>query len=306
MQLTKINKFITFCALFATMGINVALAQVTVKDAQGNNFIYQGEGKRVVVLEFSFADALANIDVKAVGIADDGNSNRLIPIVAQKQAGYTSVGTRAQPSLEEIAALKPDLIIADVNRHAAILPQLQQIAPTILLNSLYETYDQDIENARTIAALVHKSDVFDKRLVQYQEQMAAYAKQAQANGLLATFNTSRDKRFEVYTGQTYQGGVLKALGYKVLDNDLQSATGRYDASLEQVVNLQPQVMFIANYVPDSISNVVWSKNPLWQVIPAVKNNRVYAVDSNLWARARGMYASELMAQEIVKVTSAKK
>lgn len=302
----KLTKIFGACALIATLGINAAFAQVTVKDAKGNNFVYDGQGKRVVVLEFSFADALSNVDVKAIGIADDGNSKRLIPIVAEKQAGYTSVGMRAQPSLEAIAALKPDLIIADVNRHSTIYDQLNQIAPTILLNSLYETYEEDIENAQKIAALVYKTPEFDARLSQYRQQMAEYAKQANSQGLLATFNASRDKRFEVYTGQTYQGGVLKALGYKVLNNDLNSPTGRYDTSLEQVVSLQPQVMFIANYVPDSISNAVWKNNPLWQAIPAVKNNYVYDVDTNLWARARGLYASELMAQEVVKVTSGNK
>ena len=42
---------------------------------------------------------------------------------------WTSVGTRSQPSMEVIAGLKPDLIIADTSRHRAVYDQLRKIAP---------------------------------------------------------------------------------------------------------------------------------------------------------------------------------
>ncbi|MFC6277401.1 Fe(3+) dicitrate ABC transporter substrate-binding protein [Psittacicella hinzii] len=287
----------SFMLILSCFNFN-AYAQVTVKDATGKNFTYNQAAKRVVVLEFSFADALANVDVKAVGIADDGDAKRLIPIVAQKQAGYQSVGMRAQPNLEVIAALKPDLIIADVNRHSSIYAQLQSIAPTILLNSLYETYDEDLANAKTIAALVGKSEAFAKRFATYQQQMQELAKKANAKGKLAAFCTSRENQFEVYTANTYQGGILQALGFKLLPTPANSSNGRINSSLEQVLTTKVETLFIANYVENSISRQ-WESNPLWQAIPAVKNNAVYAVDTNLWARARGMYASLEMAQQVV-------
>ena len=42
--------------------------------------------KRVVVLEFSFLDSLAAIDVTPVGAADDGDANRVLPRVRQASA----------------------------------------------------------------------------------------------------------------------------------------------------------------------------------------------------------------------------
>ena len=47
--------------------------------------------------------------------------NRIIKPLRDKIGKYTSVGTRKQPNLEEISKLKPDLIIADNNRHKRYL-----------------------------------------------------------------------------------------------------------------------------------------------------------------------------------------
>ncbi len=78
-------------------------------------------------------DALAAVDVSPVGVADDNDATRVIPAVRAKIEPWQSVGMRSQPSLEAIAVLKPDLIIADAERHRAIYQDLQRIAPTLLL-----------------------------------------------------------------------------------------------------------------------------------------------------------------------------
>ena len=58
---------------------------------------------------------------------------RIIKPLRDKIGNYTSVGARKQPNLEEISKLKPDLIIADSNRHKGIYKDLNKIAPTIEL-----------------------------------------------------------------------------------------------------------------------------------------------------------------------------
>ena len=48
------------------------------------------------------------------------------------------------------------------------------------------------------------------------------------------------------------------------------------------------------------------KDPVWQELDAVKNNRVSVVDRNTWARARGIISSEQIAKELVEISKSKK
>lgn len=57
--------------------------------------------KRVVVLELGFIDTLLDLGITPVGVADDNKAKQLInKDVLKKIDGYTSVGTRSQPSME--------------------------------------------------------------------------------------------------------------------------------------------------------------------------------------------------------------
>ena len=85
---------------------------VEIKHEEGTTKVPK-HPKRVVVLEYSFVDALVALDVKPVGIADDNKKNRIIKPLRDKIGNYTSVGARKQPNLEKSSKLKPDLIIAD-------------------------------------------------------------------------------------------------------------------------------------------------------------------------------------------------
>ena len=106
---------------------------VTIHDDQGELTI-DTPPARIVALEYSFVDALANVGISPVGIADDGQPDRIQEPMRSLIKPWTSVGTRSQPSMEVIAGLKPDLIIADTSRHRAVYDQLRKIAPVLLLN----------------------------------------------------------------------------------------------------------------------------------------------------------------------------
>src|SRR5690349_22866895 len=88
--------------------------------------------KRIVVLEFMFAEALLSLDVTPAGMVDTAYYPSWIGYGVERMQSVPDVGTRQEPSLEAIAALKPDLIIGVGFRHAPIFGALQSIAPTVL------------------------------------------------------------------------------------------------------------------------------------------------------------------------------
>ena len=145
---------------------------ISVKDENGTVKVPK-DAKRIVVLEYSFADALAALDVKPVGIADDGKKNVSLNQL-EKNWGLYSVGTRKQPNLEEISKLKPDLIIADSSRHKGINKELNKIAPTLSLKSFDGDYKQNIDAFKTIAKALDKEKEGEKRLAEHDKLINKY------------------------------------------------------------------------------------------------------------------------------------
>lgn len=284
---------LVFAALLALGGPAFA---VTVEDLQGQ-FTLDKTPQRIVVLELSFADALAAVDLSPVGIADDNDPERILPEVRARLKPWRSVGTRAQPSLEAISALRPDLIVADSSRHRGIYAALRQIAPVLLLKSRNETYAENLQSAAIIGKVVGLDPLMQQRLAQHRRRMADFATQLPA-GASVVFGTSREQQFNLHSRDTYTGSVLSALGLSV-----PAAIGGAPMAtigLEQLLAINPQWLFVAHYRTESIVRK-WQQDPLWQMLQAQQKQQVAAVDSNSWARMRGMFAAERIAADAVNI-----
>ncbi len=278
----------------ALLMVSAFASAVTVKDAKGE-FTLDKTPSRVVVLEYSFVDALAQVGVSPVGVADDNKVDRILPQVREKIAAWQSVGTRSQPSLEVIASLKPDLIIADPSRHTAVFEELKKIAPTVMFDSRHESYQENLETAQKIGDLVGKSAEMKAKINEHNDYIANIAKNLGVQGKKASFGTSREDKFNIQNDNGYVGSFLTTLGFA--PTKLNSDQAFVEINLEQLVMEKPEYLFIAHYRDESIARK-WEAEPLWKAIPAVKANHVYSVDSDMWARGRGLEASKIMAKQI--------
>ena len=278
----------------ALLMVSAFASAVTVKDAKGE-FTLDKTPSRVVALEYSFVDALAQVGVSPVGVADDNKVDRILPQVREKITAWQSVGTRSQPSLEVIASLKPDLIIADPSRHTAVFEELKKIAPTVMFDSRHESYQENLETAQKIGDLVGKSAEMKAKINEHNDYIASIAKNLGVQGKKASFGTSREDKFNIQNDNGYVGSFLTTLGFA--PTKLNSDQAFVEINLEQLVMEKPEYLFIAHYRDESIARK-WEAEPLWKAIPAVKANHVYSVDSDMWARGRGLEASKIMAKQI--------
>lgn len=278
----------------ALLMVSAFASAVTVKDAKGE-FTLDKTPSRVVALEYSFVDALAQVGVSPVGVADDNKIDRILPQVREKIAAWQSVGTRSQPSLEVIASLKPDLIIADPSRHTAVFEELKKIAPTVMFDSRHESYQENLETAQKIGDLVGKSSEMKAKINEHNNYIANIAKNLGVQGKKASFGTSREDKFNIQNDNGYVGSFLTTLGFA--PTKLNSDQAFVEINLEQLVMEKPEYLFIAHYRDESIARK-WEAEPLWKAIPAVKANHVYSVDADMWARGRGLEASKIMAKQI--------
>lgn len=254
---------------------------------------------RVVALEFSFAEDLVAIGITPVGIADDGRPNQLLP--ALQTLHIQSVGSRAQPNIEAIAALHPTLIIADKNRHSFIGDQLRQIAPTLLLASRRANYAENINTARQIGqalglsqAMNHRIKIHKAFLKRLRQQLTPYQHQP------ILFMISRGSNIFVHAADSYIGGLLTALGLTPALTGFTDSQPSRQISIEQLLAINPDRLLLGRYGRYSLSDI-WKHDPLWHALPAVQKHHVYTVSGNIWVKGRGLLSSEIMAKRVATI-----
>lgn len=262
--------------------------------------------KRIVVLEFSFIDALASVGVSPVGIADD-NKRELVIAAYTDIIGtdWESVGTRKTPSLEVIASLAPDLIIADLKRHAAAYDALSEIAPTIVLDSLAGDYHASVAQMSVIGAAIGQVDAMEERIAEHKETMADYIARIspKAAGLSAQFGVTNAKGLWLHSPISYNGSLLKMFGFT--SNMTPQEGGVYQktyvpTTLEQLSEINPDILIFGAYVePSHVDG--WAGETLYEGLSAVQSGKVFSVTAHNWSRLRGMLAAELTAADLVKI-----
>ena len=287
MSLTRRTLLAGMTALtLSSLGLASAAHAVTVKDDHGELTLDKAP-TRIVALEFSFVDALANVGISPVGVADDNQVSRVIE-------PWKSVGTRSQPNMETIAGLKPDLIIADTSRHKAAYDQLRKIAPVLLLDSRYGGFTDILNQDQIIGDVVGKSTEMKAKITELQQKIKGIAGEIKP-GQTAMFGASRENTLDVHTGSTFAGGLLTELGFKVPDNT--GGKDIYDIDLEHVLAMNPDWMFIAHYRQESVVRK-WEQESLWKALTVARQNQLVSVDPQLWARSRGITAASLMADQV--------
>lgn len=255
-----------------------------------------GTPKRVVVLELSFLDAVYNLGITPVGIADD-NKKDMIQKLVGGSIDYTSVGTRSEPNLEVISSLKPDLIIADAERHKNIYKQLKQIAPTVELKSREATYDETMDSFKTISKALNKEKEGKEKLTDHTKvinDLKAELPKDEDRGIV--LGVARADSFQLHTSSSYDGEIFSMLGFT---HALKSDNAYQEVSLEQLSKIDPDILFISANEGQTIVDE-WKKNPLWKNLKAVKNGQIYDADRDIWTRFRGIKSSETSAKDVLK------
>ena len=178
------------------------------------------------------------------------------------------------PNVEELAARKPDLILADGARHAAFSETMSALGiPTI--QYLVETPDALVQ-AMTITGEALGGDA-KARAVQFRDDFARIL-DAAARDVAAVPDDERPRVLFVGTsplqvagGAMYQTLLVEAAGGRSVAAHL---VGSWNTvTLEQVLVWNPEVIVIAPY--GSVTPSTFLDSPDWQSVRAVAQGRVY-------------------------------
>ncbi len=281
---------------------------VTIQGTNGEVTL-DGPAKKVVVLEWTYAEDLLAVGVQPAGMADIEAYEDYVNIEPQLDETVADVGGRQEPNLEAIAALEPDLIIGVSFRHDAMIEQLETIAPTVIFNPYPEDESIDLyqEMETTfleIAKAVDKTSEGEKVLAdletQYEEKAAEIeAADLKTKDVILTLAYSGEQAPEirVFTPNSMASIILERIGLNnVHQPDQFEIFGSSTFNVEGLVKYED-----ANYlytVPDedNIYENQLNGNPVWENLAFVKEGRTYDLGSDTWLYGGPLSAETLMNQ----------
>ncbi|MEM9541689.1 MAG: iron-siderophore ABC transporter substrate-binding protein [Cyanobacteria bacterium P01_E01_bin.42] len=255
------------------------------------------ESNRIAVLGLSVVEAVIALGVQPIAAPGLVIDNFLHLPESSKE--ITDIGHPAQPSLEKIVALKPDLILtskiyADPEKYSL----LSQIAPTVVCD--VEKMTEWKTATRLCAEVLGKEAEADRLETEYEAKL-----QKIKAGL-----SDDSVRAEVSVVVLYGGGIF-ALGQDTFSGTVLAETGvarpprqatgeQIQISLELLDDIDGDFLFVLQ--PKSQTEIAanlqkaldrMKANPLWQNLKAVQADRIYEVDAH-WYGAGYLAANQIL------------
>jgi iron complex transport system substrate-binding protein len=278
---------------------NESTQQIEVTHAMGKTKV-PANPKRVVVLTNEGLEAILSLGIKPVGTvrAFTGGGTWYKHLEKELQS-VTNVGTESQPNIEEIAKLKPDVIIGNKMTQEKVYQQLSAIAPTVFAEELRGDWKS---NLQLYAKAVNKEEKGKQVLANFDKRVAEL-KTKLGNKINTKISLVRFMPGEtrLYLNDTFAGTIFKQIGLKrptAQDKD----EFKQELTKERIADADGDVIFYFTYEEgDGKATQVektWLIDPLWKNLNAVKKNKVYNVDDVIWNTAGGVKAANLMLDEL--------
>lgn len=219
-----------------------------------------------------------------------------------KQSKMVDLGNPKEPSLERLAALKPDLIIGSTEAHAQIYGKASKIAPTIFFSHMdWKKY------LRLLSELTGSEDVADEALAAYEKRVASIRERVREKDVTVSAVRFAPDRFVVFVdgpaayapfAVLHEAGVKRTAYETVTDGTIVKRPDWEElASLDGDILLYVSASGFESGPDDALEKEV-TGNPLWRFLPAVRNGRAYRVDRATWQSFRGIVSAHRVLDDV--------
>ncbi|MEU3948420.1 iron-siderophore ABC transporter substrate-binding protein [Streptomyces sp. NPDC029526] len=267
---------------------------ITLTDATGAKVELDGPAEKVVGTEWNVVESLVSLGVDPVGVADVKGYrawDTAVPLTGEPK----DIGTRGEPSLDTIASLKPDLIVATSDLPPAAVKQLREVAPVLAVQSADGAgqIDQMLENIDLIAKATGTTDRattlkkdFDAKLDEGGKALADAGLDGEEIAFADGYVTSNQVSVRPYTATSLIGEVNERLGLKnAWKQKGDEAYGLAATDVEGLTGLgEVQFAYIgSDKDPNSDPfGKQLAKNSVWKSLPFVKSGDVHRLPDGIW------------------------
>ena len=255
--------------------------------------------KRIVILDNLYGEILDPLDITPVGATTGQANSQEFSTLFKKQykdAEVISVGWQANPDLDKISELKPDLILM-TGEQEDLYDELSEIAPTVGYQiNTDENWDYH-ETSLKVAEIFDKRDEMKKDLDRLDAREAVFAENVKAKfgnqKLMYLRVTDNDIRYYAYGHfgylyDTYHFNRVETFNpddmFQVIDPD-------------KLKDINPDLLIVQADSQELLDNKL-KNNPVWSSLKAVQNNKVIYADYSTYMLGFGIVSQEAIMKQI--------
>ncbi|WP_428965690.1 ABC transporter substrate-binding protein [Micromonospora fluostatini] len=284
---------------------------VSVTDSRNKAINLDGPASKVVALEWAEAEMLVSLGVMPVGVADTKGYATWVT-AAPLDAGVKDVGTRAEPSVDSIVALEPDLVVVGDGRATALLDQLEKYVPVLVTKGSDAT--DNLGRLRSdltmVATAVGKTAEAEKLLADFDTAIADGKKKiadAGAAGKSFAIADGWKEGSSVTIRMFGQGALISQVGIQLgLKNawtgEVDEVWGLGQTDVEGLTGLKDQDLhFFYNASDgDDVFADGLAGNAIWRSFSFVKEGKLHRMPNGIWTFGGPLSAKQYL-DELVKV-----
>lgn len=266
-----------------------------VRHAAGSTEV-AADPQRIVVLSGDQLDALCALGLQSRIVA------AAVPDGTQSQPSYLgtvvhevpAVGERTAPDLDAIRAATPDLILGSESLTPQDFGPLSEIAPTVFTGPPGSAWRDTL---RTVAEATGRGGAASRLIEGFDTDATDTGNQNDATHFQASVVRLTDKTLQVYGREDFAGSVLTAAGadrpaaqrftdkpyLEISISDLSDAD--FSAADGDIVYMS----FDSPTARDRAPKVL--ESDAWQRLSAARDNRVFAVNDEVWQTGQGIIAA---------------
>lgn len=209
-------------------------------------------------------------------------------------AKIESVGTLKTPSIEKIASLKPDLVIASTHFNKDILKKLEELNITTVVLYGEENFDGVYETITKIGSILDSEEKALAVIGEMKKKVDMVAKKVQGKDKPSVYYVVGYGKQGDYTpgGNTFISQLIAMAGGKNAADDIEG----WKYSLEKLIEKNPELMVCPS--DGGFKQGLETTNG-YKDLDAVKNGKLYEFDANLVNRQGPRLADGLV--ELAKI-----
>lgn len=286
-------------APYASFGTAAALGTFprTIKHAMGDASLKTAP-QRVVVLDTAEMDSVVELGLKPVG-AIDWTGSGFPQYLKEGMAGVKAVGSIAEPNIEAIAGLAPDLILSNRQRHEKVYDKLAAIGPTVFgAPRTTVAWKQSFE---LVARSLGREEQAAQTVARYEARVRQF--NAALTGKRPTISVVRvfAQGLYYYQRTNFLGLVLTDLGLPRPDAQNVDDFAVGYLPLETLREYAPADLVVVSVFPGAEEAYkTMQESPLWKGLDPVKTGSVLVVDDIVWIAGLGYRAANQVIDDLAK------